>query len=169
MATWDRTNNQSAASLNTASQDYGRRSLILETVIDFGATGNAYSSADVFKIFQVPPGYVLSDSGLEVLTADTAGNSGTLQLELGASTRGSAVTVASNGYSSSAYNTTVAAPSGTVAYVQVLTATGTVNAVVRFFCTLKDVRGKPGTAVCVGGGPGNYVGPWTYTFGAEVT
>lgn len=167
MATWDRTNTQGATSaLNAPSAIYSRPQVVVETVIDFGATGNAYTAADVFKLFQIPPGYVLIDTGLEVLTADTAGNSGTIQLELGASTRGSAVTVASTGFSSSAYNATFAAPSGSIAYVQALTATGTVNAVIRFFATLKDVRGKPGTAVCTGAT--TYASPASYTYGAEV-
>lgn len=170
MATWDRTITQSAAgAVSMPSALYSRPVITVETILDFGATGNAYTAADVFKLIQIPPGYVLEETGLEVLTADTAGNSGTLQLELGASTRGSAVTVAANGFSSSAFNATVAAPSGSIQYVQALTATGTVNAVVRIWASLRDVRGKPGTPVVVGGGVGNYLSPASYTFGAEVT
>lgn len=171
MTTYDRTITQSAAgAVSMPSALYSRPVITVETIIDFSATGNAYSAGDTFKLIQVPPGYVLEETGLEVLLADTAGNSGTVQLELGASTRGSAVTVASLGFSSSAFNATVAAASGSIAYVQAVTATGTVNAVVRFWASLRDVRAKTGTPVVIGGGAGNYVSPtFNYTGTSALT
>lgn len=169
MTTFDRTITQgNTGTVGVIAQHNSRVGAVLESVIDFGAAGNAYAAADVFKVFQIPPGYVLAETGLEVLTADTAGNSGTLQLELGASARGSAVTVASTGLSASAYNATAAAPSGSIQYVQVLTATGTVNAVVRIWAVVRDIRGKLGTPVITGAMPGGAAGAWTYTYGAEV-
>lgn len=163
MTTFDRTNNQSAASLNTAASSYGRSDICAETVIDFSATGNAHAAADVFKLIQVPRGYTLEETGFEVLIGDTAGNSGTLQLGLGGSTRGSAVATTSAGFAASAYNATAAAPTGSDAYVQGTIATGAVNSVVRIWARMSDSRGKPGTPVCIGAGAGNYASPASYT------
>lgn len=168
MTTFDRTNNQSSASNNAPSLQYGRTPVTVEAIVDFSATGNAHATSDVFKVIQVPKGYMLLQTGSEVLTADTAGNSGTIQLGLGASTRGSAVAPSSTGFSASAWNGTLAAPSATDAYIQATIGTGAINAVVRVFATYVDVRGKPGTPVCIGAGPGNYAAPSSYTFGAEI-
>lgn len=150
MTTFDRTNNQSAASLSAMNSFDGRRVAQLENTIDFGATGNAHAAADVFKAIQVPAGFVLLASGAEALLGDTAGNSGTIQMKLGATSLSTAQAPTATGFTANYFGSTGQAPTGTDAYVTVTVGTGIINAVVRVWATLLDIRAKLGSPVVIG-------------------
>lgn len=51
---------------------------MVTTVIDFSATTNATN--DVFEAINIPAGTVILNAGIYVVTADSAGNSGTVAL-----------------------------------------------------------------------------------------
>lgn len=68
---------------------------VTSLVIDFSSTTNAAS--DVFQAIKVPADSVVLAAGIDVLTADTAGNSGTVALGDGTNTFVAAVAPASTG------------------------------------------------------------------------
>lgn len=150
MSTFNRTYNQAVATLSGQAFNNGRVSCTLETVIDFGATGNAHAANDIFNAIVIPAGYIISASGVEVLKADTAGNSGTVQLKLGATTQGSAVAPSSTGFLATVGTLTGVVASGSAAFMNAVVATGAINAVVRVFVQIDDVRAVPGTPVAIG-------------------
>lgn len=149
MTTFNRLNNQSGA-LTISELSGGRQEAYVETVLDLGATGNTHAAADVFSALQVPAGYSISATGIEVLKVDSAGNSGTLLVKNGATSRGSATAPTSLGFDSANWSATAVVPSGSSANITLTIGTGAVNCVVRVFAILSDSRAKPGTPVVVG-------------------
>ena len=151
MTTYNRIlGNQALTQYSAASVDDGRQSIGVEVVIDFGAAGNAHAAGDVFSLMNVPAGYAVELTGAEVLQADTAGNSGTVQLKVGAAAQGSAVAPSSLGFLGTVGTGTVVVPSGSNATLNVTVATGAINAIVRFFIRMLDCRMKLGTGVVIG-------------------
>ena len=160
MTTYNRTPDQGNYTPGSVgSLQYGRTSQLAETVIDFSVTGNTNVSGSVFECLHVPAGYAILATGMEVLAADTAGNSGTITIELASSSQGSAETVAATGFIASAGSFTPVAPTGSAAYLNLVIGTGAINAVVRLWALLQDCRAKTGTAICTGAGPGFYLSP----------
>ena len=116
-------------------------------VVDFSSTTNV--AGDVFECIEVPANTYVVATGVDILTVDSAGNSGTIILGDGgddnryltASTLGTAgqmTMLAQSGASNAAigYNIHASADS-----IDIKTATGAINAVVRVWAVLADVDG----------------------------
>lgn len=160
MATFNLTPSQTTVPLSGQGLLNGRTPAVIEAVVDFGTvtlptgvTGISGTSGTVIDMLNVPAGFIVLSTSLEVLKADSAGNSGTLLVKVGAASQGSAQTVAATGFIASAGSVTPVVPSGSAAFVTLTVGTGTINAVVRVVAVLMDVRAKLGTPV--------YIGTWT--------
>lgn len=150
MSTFNRLVNQFASPLSASAFNNGRVSATLETVIDFGATGNTHAANDIFELIWIPAGYVVNVSAVEVIKADSAGNSGTIQVKIGSTAQGSAVAPSSTGFLATVGTTTTVVPSGSGAFLNLVVATGAINAVVRLLVQLDDVRAVPGGPIATG-------------------
>lgn len=135
--------------LQTVRQPY-----LSEQIINFGSTtqpnsgfpaftpnavtlsGNA--AGDTVQAINVPAGFVVTYAGIEVLVADTAGNSGTVQVTDGTNTYTSALTVQTVGIK--AFTAAATRLYTTAGILSLLTATGNINATVRVFAVLQDVN-----------------------------
>ena len=119
-------------------------------VVDFSQFTNA--AGDVVQVIEVPANTLCLYAGMDVLTADGAGNSGTLSLGDGAdvdryvaastATAGMEVTRAragdsSMGTTSIGYGVYAAADT-----IDLVVATGAVDCKVRVFCVLADFDGE---------------------------
>ena len=138
---------------NTASPvalPTGKSVRCVSQVVDFSQFTNA--NGDVIQVIEVPANTLCLYAGLDVLTADGAGNSGTLSLGDGAdvdryvsastATAGMEVTRAragdsSMGTTSIGYGVYAAADT-----IDLVIATGAIDAKVRVFCVLADFDGE---------------------------
>lgn len=158
MATFNLTPSQTTVPLSAMAEQAGRVPAIVEMIVDFSgptvpSTVTAISgvSGTVIDCINVPAGFAVLSTGVEVLTKDSAGNSGTLQVKVAAASQGSAVAFSSaTGFLATAGTMTPVVPSGTAAFVTLTIGTGTVNGIVRVFATLLDQRARVGTPVYVG-------------------
>jgi len=96
-------------------------------VVDFATQTNA--AADTFDILNIPAGSVVLGGTLEVLTADAAGNSGTLALSVAGTDLVAASTVASAVFETSVDVAPLPQKAATMARLTV--ATGEIDAKVR--------------------------------------
>lgn len=141
MTTYNRTvGNQASTPLSAPSLTNGRVPCVIDSIIDFSVTGNTNLSADIFNTLYIPPGYAILASGAEVFKADTAGNSGTIQLKLGATNQGSAVAPSATGYLATVGTFTPVVPSGTAVFLNTVIGTGAINAIIRVYAILLDTR-----------------------------
>jgi hypothetical protein len=150
MATFNLTPSQTSVPVSAMSEMNGRVPCVVEAIVDTGQTAISGVSGTVYDLINVPAGFAILSTGIEVLQADTAGNSGTVQVKVGAASQGSAVTVAATGFTASAGTMTPVVPSGSAVFVTLTVGTGTINAVIRLFVTLLDQRAKLGTGVAQG-------------------
>lgn len=157
MATFNLTPSQTTVPASSVVQRYGRVPCVVEALVDFGtvtlptgATGISGTSGTVIDCINVPAGFAILSTGLEVLKADSAGNSGTLLVKVGSASQGSAQTVAATGFIASAGTMTPVVPSGSNAFITLTVGTGTINGVARVYATLLDQRYKPGTGIAIG-------------------
>ena len=146
MATFTVTGNTaSPAALPT-----GKAVRCVTQVVDFSKFTNA--SGDVIQAIEVPANTLCLYAGLDVLTADGAGNSGTLSLGDGAdvdafvtaSTATAGLEVTRERAGTSAMGTTsigyrIYAAADTI---DLVIATGAIDAKVRVFCVLADFDGE---------------------------
>lgn len=116
--------------------------------IDFSAFSHAAN--DIIQAILVPDNHAVMLAGIEVLTADTAGNSGTVALGLFSG-------IAAGGYVAAAAPTTVGqmvtvtVPAGGFVNegtgkhdtIDVTVATGAINAKIRVWAVLMDLSGLP--------------------------
>ena len=122
---------------------------VLSQVISFSDTTNA--SGDIFQVLSLPANTLVLYAGLDILTADSAGNSGTLSLgdaddvdcfvSASTATAGIETTRAragdsSKGTTSIGYRYCAAAET-----IDLVIATGAINAVVRVFAVTADCDG----------------------------
>ena len=126
---------------------------LLSVVVDFSSTTNVAN--DVFECIELAANTYVVTAGIEVMTADTAGNSGTVSLGDGddvdryitAQTIGNTNLVpiraqagaGSQGTTSIGYGNYTAA-----ATIDVVVATGAINAVIRVFALVADYDGLGG-------------------------
>lgn len=159
MTTFNITPSQTVVPASAQSLMNGRVPATIEAVVDFasgvvttptGVTALSGASGTVVNALNVPAGFAVLGTGVEVLLADTAGNSGTVQVKVAAASQGSAVTVASLGFVASGGTMTPVVASGSNALLSLTVGTGTINAVVRVFATLLDQRSKGIEAVFIG-------------------
>lgn len=157
MATFNLTPSQTTVPVSAMALHNGRVPCVVECIVDFslptlptGVTAISGTSGTVIDCLNVPAGFAVMSTGLEVLKADSAGNSGTLQVKVAAASQGSAVTVAATGFVASGGTMTPVVPSGSNTFITVTVGTGTINGVVRVFATLLDQRVRFGSPVFVG-------------------
>ena len=126
---------------------------LLSVVVDFSSTTNVAN--DVFECIELAANTYVVTAGIEVMTADTAGNSGTVSLGDGDDVDRyvTAQTIAntnlvpiraqagagSQGTTSIGYGTYTAA-----ATVDIVVATGAINAVIRVWAIVADYDGLGG-------------------------
>ena len=126
---------------------------LLSVVVDFSSTTNVAN--DVFECIELAANTYVVTAGIEVMTADTAGNSGTVSLGDGddvdryitAQTIGNTNLVpiraqagaGSQGTTSIGYGNYTAADS-----VDIVVATGAINAVIRVWAIVADYDGLGG-------------------------
>ena len=156
MSTFNLTPSQTTVPQSAMGLLNGRVPCVVETVVDFGSTaptgvtGISGTSGTVIDCINVPAGFQVQSTGLEVLLADTAGNSGTVAIKVGSAGQGSAETVGTLGFVASAGTVTPVVPSGSAALVTLTVGTGTINAVVRVYAWLVDCRAKALAGVAIG-------------------
>lgn len=151
MATYNRTvGNQALTPLSGNAMRSSRVPVEMDAIIDFSVTGNTNAANDIFNLITIPAGHAIIASGVEVLKADSAGNSGTVQIKLGSTTQGSAVAPSATGLLATVGTMTPVVPSGSNAFLNLVVATGAINAVVRMFVVIVDIRYRPGTGVVIG-------------------
>ena len=122
---------------------------VISQIVDFSSTTNAAN--DVFQVLSLPANTLVLYAGLDILTADSAGNSGTLSLGDGddvdcfvsasTATAGIETTRAragdsSKGTTSIGYRYCAAAET-----IDLVVATGAINAKVRVFAVTADCDG----------------------------
>lgn len=122
---------------------------VIAEVVDFSATTNAAS--DVFEVLSIPADTVVLGAGINVITADTAGNSGTLALGDGgdADRYVAASTVAAVAQETAIFATTVPYLNASADTIDLTVATGAINAVVRVWAIIADCSGGVETAQTV--------------------
>ena len=138
---------------NTASPvalPTGRAVRCVTQVVDFSSFTNA--SGDVVQVIEVPANTLCLYAGLDVLTADGAGNSGTLSLGDGAdvdryisastATAGMETTRARAGDSSMGTTSVGYGVYAAADTIDLTIATGAVDCKVRVFCVLADFDGE---------------------------
>ena len=145
MATLTVSNNASSA----ASLPIGKPVRMVTQVVDFSSFTNA--AGDVVQVIEVPANTLCLYAGMDVLTADGAGNSGTLSLGDGAdvdryvaastATAGMEVTRARAGDSSMG-TTSIGYGVYAADTIDLVVATGAVDCKVRVFCVLADYDGE---------------------------
>ena len=158
MATYDLTPSQTTVPVSGSGIMNGRVPFIIETNVDFslptlpsGVTAISGTSGTVINCLNVPAGFIVLGTGVEVLKQDSAGNSGTLQVKVASATQGSAVAFSSaTGFLATAGTMTPVVASGSSAMITLTIGTGTVNGIVRVYAILLDVRAKIGTPVFIG-------------------
>ena len=146
MATLTVTNNASSA----VSLPIGKPVRMVTQVVDFSSFTNA--SGDVVQVIEVPANTLCLYAGMDVLTADGAGNSGTLSLGDGAdvdafvtaSTPTAGLEVTRERAGTSAMGTTsigyrIYAAADTI---DLVIGSGAIDAKVRVFCVLADFDGE---------------------------
>ena len=127
---------------------------LLSVVVDFSSTTNVAN--DVFECIELAANTYVVTAGIEVMTADTAGNSGTVSLGDGddvdryitAQTIGNTNLVpiraqagaGSQGTTSVGYGNYTAADT-----IDVVIATGAINAIIRVFAIVADYDGLGGS------------------------
>ena len=122
---------------------------VLSQVVDFSSTTNA--TGDVFEVLSCPANTLVLYAGLDILTADSAGNSGTLSLGDGddvdcfvsasTATAGIETTRARAGDSSKGTTSIGYRYYATADTIDLVNATGAINAVVRVFAVTADCDG----------------------------
>ena len=123
-------NSSNANRIIKASSDAVR---VMSEVVDFSSTTNAAS--DTFDVIGIPANTMVIAAGCDVLTADSAGNSGTLAV---GDSSGAAVYVAAAAPTSAGQMTLV---DDSKAYssgddIRLTVATGAINAKVRVWATM---------------------------------
>lgn len=122
---------------------------VISEVVDFSATTNA--TGDVFETLGIPADTVVLGAGINVITADTAGNSGTIELgDAGDPNRYvAASTVAAAGQETAIFATTVPHLYDAADTIDMVIGTGAINAVVRVWAIIADCTGGVETAQTV--------------------
>jgi len=100
-------------------------------------SGNA--AGDTVPFMTIPAGFVVAYAGFEVIVADTAGNSGTIQVTDGTNTYTSAVTVQTTGIK--AFTAAANRLYTTAGTLSLAVGTGAINATIRGWVVMTDING----------------------------
>ena len=144
MATWTITGGG-----NTGHSADGKKVRVISEIVDFSEF--TISTNDVIQVIELPANSLVLYAGLDVLTADGAGNSGTLSLGDGAdvdryvsastATAGIETTRARAGDSSLGTTSIGYAYYAAADTIDLVNATGSINAKVRVFAVVADCDG----------------------------
>ena len=144
MATWTITGGG-----NTGHSADGKKVRVISEIVDFSEF--TISTNDVMQVIELPANSLVLYAGLDVLTADSAGNSGTLSLGDGAdvdryvaastATAGIETTRARAGDSSLGTTSIGYAYYAAADTIDLVNATGSINAKVRVFAVVADCDG----------------------------
>ena len=144
MATWTITGGG-----NTGHSADGKKVRVISEVVDFSEF--TISTNDVIQVIELPANSLVLYAGLDVLTADSAGNSGTLSLGDGAdvdryvsastATAGIETTRERDGDSSLGTTSIGYAYYAAADTIDLVNATGSINAKVRVFAVVADCDG----------------------------
>jgi len=144
MATWTITGGG-----NTGHSADGKKVRVISEIVDFSEF--TISTNDVIQVIELPANSLVLYAGLDVLTADSAGNSGTLSLGDGAgvdryvaastATAGIETTRARAGDSSLGTTSIGYAYYAAADTIDLVNATGSINAKVRVFAVVADCDG----------------------------
>ena len=144
MATWTITGGG-----NTGHSADGKKVRVISEIVDFSEF--TISTNDVIQVIELPANSLVLYAGLDVLTADSAGNSGTLSLGDGADvdryvaastpTAGIETTRARAGDSSLGTTSIGYAYYAAADTIDLVNATGSINAKVRVFAVVADCDG----------------------------
>lgn len=144
MATWTITGGG-----NTGHSADGKKVRVISEIVDFSEF--TIATNDVIQVIELPANSLVLYAGLDVLTADSAGNSGTLSLGDGAdvdryvsastATAGIETTRARAGDSSLGTTSIGYAYYAAADTIDLVNATGTINAKVRVFAVVADCDG----------------------------
>lgn len=144
MATWTITGGG-----NTGHSADGKKVRVISEIVDFSEF--TISTNDVIQVIELPANSLVLYAGLDVLTADSAGNSGTLSLGDGAdvdryvsastATAGIETTREKAGDSSLGTTSIGYAYYAAADTIDLVNATGSINAKVRVFAVVADCDG----------------------------
>ena len=144
MATWTITGGG-----NTGHSADGKKVRVISEIVDFSEF--TITTNDVIQVIELPANSLVLYAGLDVLTADSAGNSGTLSLGDGADvdryvaastpTAGIETTRARAGDSSLGTTSIGYAYYAAADTIDLVNATGSINAKVRVFAVVADCDG----------------------------
>jgi hypothetical protein len=144
MATWTITGGG-----NTGHSADGKKVRVISEIVDFSEF--TISTNDVIQVIELPANSLVLYAGLDVLTADSAGNSGTLSLGDGAdvdryvsastATAGIETTRERAGDSSLGTTSIGYAYYAAADTIDLVNATGSINAKVRVFAVVADCDG----------------------------
>ena len=144
MATWTITGGG-----NTGHSAAGKKVRVISEIVDFSEF--TISTNDVIQVIELPANSLVLYAGLDVLTADSAGNSGTLSLGDGAdvdryvsastATAGIETTREKAGDSSLGTTSIGYAYYAAADTIDLVNATGSINAKVRVFAVVADCDG----------------------------
>ena len=144
MATWTITGGG-----NTGHSADGKKVRVISEIVDFSEF--TIATNDVIQVIELPANSLVLYAGLDVLTADGAGNSGTLSLGDGAdvdryvsastATAGIETTRARAGDSSLGTTSIGYAYYAAADTIDLVNATGSINAKVRVFAVVADCDG----------------------------
>ena len=144
MATWTITGGG-----NTGHSADGKKVRVISEIVDFSEF--TISTNDVIQVIELPANSLVLYAGLDVLTADRAGNSGTLSLGDGAdvdryvsastATAGIETTREKAGDSSLGTTSIGYAYYAAADTIDLVNATGSINAKVRVFAVVADCDG----------------------------
>ena len=123
---------------------YVNQPYVVDTIIDFDSTTNAAS--DVFQAIPVPAKTLILEAGIEVLTADSAGNSGTVALGDGTNTWVAAAAPTSLGFMT--IGSVESKGKTSLDTIDVTVGTGEINAKIRVWAVLCNVD-RPETSQVV--------------------
>lgn len=124
----------------TGQASTGRRAMAVQPyltteVVDFSATTNA--AADTFAVLAVPANSVVLRAGIDVLVADTAGNSGTVALgETGGDVDRYVAAAAPTSTGQMTCTATASLAVSAADTIDILVATGAINAKVRVWAVI---------------------------------
>lgn len=115
----------------------------LENILDFSRI--THSATDSIDFLTIKAGSVVALTGVEVIVADTAGNSGTVKVRQGTTDRGTAITPTSTGDAANGSGVTpIQATADT--NINLLTATGTTNGTYRVWAWVFPNERRGGAA-----------------------
>ena len=120
---------------------HGPNVRVISEVVDFSATTNAAS--DVFQVLSVSADTVVLGAGINVITADSAGNSGAVELGDGGDPNRyvASSTVAAVAQETPIFASTVPHLYGSADTIDITIGTGAINAVVRVWAIVADCTG----------------------------